>query len=115
MPETHAAGLRGRRPVKPPAERFAIQYLSSYLAAPLPPPAYPVDVSGGVTDWGMLGNGPDPACTPHPNGVGDCTFAGRQHNRMAKAAAGDETEQWEASDQLRSEERRGGGGSRTEW
>src|ERR1022692_4336856 len=100
MPETRAAGLRGRRPVKPPAERFAIQYLSSYLPAPLPPPAYPVDVSGGVTDWGMLGNGPDPACTTHPNGVGDCTFAGRQHNRMAKAAAGDETEQWESSDQL---------------
>jgi hypothetical protein len=32
--------------------------------------------------------------------VGDCTFAGRQHYRMAKAAAGTETEQWETSDQL---------------
>jgi hypothetical protein len=100
MPEMRTAGLRGRRPVKPPAERFPIQYLSSYLVTPLPPPAYPVDVSGGITEWGMLGNGPDPTCTTYPNGVGDCTFAGRQHNRMAKAAAGGETEQWETSDQL---------------
>jgi len=94
------AGLRGRRPVKPPAERFNIQYLSSYLPAPLPAPTYPVDVSAGITNWGMLGNGPDPTCTTYPNGVGDCTFAGRQHYKMAKAAAGAETEQWETSDQL---------------
>jgi hypothetical protein len=32
--------------------------------------------------------------------VGDCTFAGRQHLRMAKAAAGEETENWETTDQL---------------
>jgi len=100
MPEMRIAGHRGRRPVKPPAERFPIQYLSSYLRAPLPAPAYPVDVSAGITDWGMLGNGPDKTCTTHPNGVGDCTFAGRQHYKMAKAAAGGETEQWESSDQL---------------
>ena len=87
MPTTRPAGRRGRLPVKPPAERFPIQYLSSYLPAPLPPPAYPVDVSAGITGWGMLGNGPDPTCTTHPNGVRDCTFAGRQHYRMAKAAA----------------------------
>jgi len=84
-------------PVKPPAERFAIQYLSSYLSTPLPPPVYPVDVSAGITDWGMLGNGPDPTVPQHPNGVGDCTFAGRQHNRMAKAAAAGEQEQWETA------------------
>jgi len=100
MPTTRSAGRRGRLPVKPPAERFAIQYLSSYLSAPLPPPQYPVDVTAGITDWGMLGNGPDPACTTHPKGVGDCTFAGRQHYRMAKAAAGLETEAWESSDAL---------------
>jgi hypothetical protein len=100
MSTTRSAGRRGRLPVKPPAERFAIKYLSSYLPAPLPAPAYPVDVTGGITDWGMLGNGPDPACTTHPNGVGDCTFAGRQHYRMAKAAAGLETEQWESSNAL---------------
>ena len=100
MPKTRSAGRRGRLPVKPPAERFAIQYLSSYLTTPLPPPVYPVDVSAGIVDWGMLGNGPDPTCTSHPNGVGDCTFAGRQHNRMAKAAAGSEQEKWETSEAL---------------
>lgn len=92
--------MRGRLPKKPPAERFDILYLSAYLLAPLPPPVYPVDVSGGITDWGMLGNGPDPTCTSHPDGVGDCTFAGRQHYRMAKAAAAGETESWESSNQL---------------
>ncbi len=100
MPPPRVAGLRGRLPVKPPGERFAIQYLSSYLSTPLPPPVYPVDVTGGIADWGMLGNGPDPTCTTHPNGVGDCTFAGRQHYRMAKAAAYQETETWETSDAL---------------
>ncbi len=100
MPTARQAGRRGRLPVKPPAERFDIQYVSAYLPAPLPAPVYPVDVSGGITDWGMLGNGPDPACTSYPNGVGDCTFAGRQHYRMAKAAAGSETEQWESSNDL---------------
>ncbi len=100
MPDVRISGLRGRLPVKPPAERFAIQYLSDYLTAPLPVPVYPVDVSGGITDWGMLGNGPDKSCTTHPHGVGDCTFAGRQHNRMAKAAAGQEIEQWETSNEL---------------
>ncbi len=56
-----AAGRR--RPVKPRAQRFPIQYLSSYLREPLPPPTYPVDVSAGITDWGMLGNGPDPTAS----------------------------------------------------
>ena len=61
---------------------------------------YPVDVTAGITDWQMLGNGPDPTCTTDPNGVGDCTFAGRQHYRMAKAAAVPETETWESSNAL---------------
>ena len=69
-----AAGLRSGLA----GERFAIGYLSDYLREPLPAPAYPVDVTGGIGDqgWGMLGNGPDPTCTTYPNGVGDCTFAG---------------------------------------
>ena len=94
------AGKRGRLPVKPPGERFAIKYVHQYLTQPLPAPAYPVDVSGGITDWDMLGNGPDPTCTTHPNGVGDCTFAGREHYKMAKAAAGREDEPWETSNAL---------------
>jgi hypothetical protein len=100
MPSTRKAGLRGRLPKKPPAERFNIQYLSAYLTSPLPAPAYPIDVTDGIVDWEMLGNGPDPTCTTHPDGVGDCTFAGRQHYRMAKAAAAGETEKWESSDDL---------------
>jgi hypothetical protein len=100
MPKTRSAGRRGRLPVKPPAERLKIQYLSSYLTTPLPPPVYPVDVSAGIVDWGMLGNGPDPTLPQYPDGVSDCTFAGRQHNRMAKAAAGGEQEQWETTEAL---------------
>ena len=100
MATKRSAGRRGRLPVKPPAERFAIQYLSNYLTTPLPPPVYPVDVTGGITDWGMLGNGPDPTLPAYPNGVSDCTFAGRQHNRMAKAAAAGEQEQWETTEAL---------------
>jgi hypothetical protein len=100
MPNTRIAGQRGRLPVKPPAERFAIRYLSGYLRAPLPAPVYPVDVTGGISDWGMLGNGPDPVCTTYPDGVGDCTFAGRQHCKMAKAAAGGEIEEWETSNEI---------------
>lgn len=92
-------GLRGRLPVKPPEKRFNIQYLGHYLHQPLPPPQYPVDVSGGITDWGMLGNGPDPTLTDSPP-VGDCTFAGREHYKMAKAAAYGEHETWESSDDL---------------
>jgi hypothetical protein len=100
MPNTRTAGHRGRRPVKPPGERFQINWLSGYLRTPLPAPTYPVDVSADITDWGMLGNGPDPACTTHPKGVGDCTFAGRQHYRMAKAAAWHESPTWETSNDL---------------
>jgi hypothetical protein len=100
MNTERVAGLRGRLPQRAPADRFRIQYVSLYVRKPLPAPTYPVDVSAGITDWEMLGNGPDPTCTTHPNGVGDCTFAARQHNRMAKAAAGHETETWETSNEL---------------
>jgi len=101
VPETRTPGLRGRLPAKPPGQRFPIQYLTNYLTSPLPPPSYPIDVSGGITEWQMLGNGPDPTLTVH-NGqpVGDCTFAGRQHLRMAKAAAASEAETWETTDDL---------------
>jgi hypothetical protein len=58
-------------------------------------------VSGAITSWQMLGNGPDPTLTVHGGQpVGDCTFAGRQHLRMAKAAASGTTETWETTDQL---------------
>ena len=100
MPRT--PGLRGRLPVKPEGERFAIRYLGEYLAGPLPAPVYPVDVSGGIAPdaWLMLGNGPDPSVPEHPEGCGDCGFAGRLHNQMAKAAAGGEPMPSETAAQL---------------
>jgi hypothetical protein len=94
MTTTRTAGKRGRLPAKPAGERFAIDYVTAYAAA-LPAPIYPVDVTSGITDWRMLGNGPDPTVPQHPDGCGDCTFAGRQHNRMAKAAAAKAPEPWE--------------------
>jgi hypothetical protein len=100
MQLSRTAGLRGRLPKKPPAERLNIQYLSAYLTSPLPAPAYPLDVTAGITDWAMLGNGPDPTCTMHPNGVGASTFVGREHYRMAKAAASGEAPAWESSNDL---------------
>ena len=97
---TRTPGLRGRLPKHPPERRYALKYLHEYAHATLPGPSYPVDVTEGVTDWQMLGNGPDDTCTTHPNGVGDCTFAGRQHYRMAKAARAQKAEKWESSDEL---------------
>ena len=90
MPRT--AGKRGRLPARTGSGKLAIGWVHSYLSQPLPAPAYPVDVTGGIAPgaWLMLGNGPDPSVPEHPDGVGDCGFAGRQHVRMAKAAAGHE-------------------------
>src|SRR5258708_24988083 len=76
MPTARKAGQRGRLPVKPPGERFNIQYVSAYLPAALPAPVYPADLSAGLIDWGMLGNGPAPTLTTHPNAAGDYTSAG---------------------------------------
>lgn len=100
MTSPRTPGKRGRLPARTGDAKFAIGYLADYLREPLPAPAYPVDVTGGVEDWGMAGNGPDPTCTTHPDGVGDCTFAGRQHLKMAKAAAAGEAEKWETSNAL---------------
>jgi hypothetical protein len=100
---TRTPGRRGRLPKHAPADRLPLRYLHQYATTPLPAPTYPVDVTGGIADWLMLGNGPDPTCTTHPDGVGDCTFAGRQHYRMAKAVRAGKAETWESSDELVSE------------
>jgi hypothetical protein len=100
------AGHRGRHPAK----RLPLAFVHEYATGPFPAPQYPVDVSAGITEWLMLGNGPDPTCTTHPDGVGDCTFAGREHYRMAKAAAGSHAEQWETSNELVAEYLRYGHG-----
>lgn len=91
-------GKRGKLPAKPSGLRF----VHEYAVEPLPAPRYPIDVSGGsaADAWQMLGNGPDPTCTVAPGGVGDCTYCGRQHLRMAKAAAYKQAEKWETSNEL---------------
>jgi hypothetical protein len=91
-------GKRGKLPAKPSGLRF----IHDYAIGPVGAPEYPVDVSGGISPdaWGMDGNGPDPTCTVAPDGVGNCTFCGRQHLRQAKAAAYGERETWETSNEL---------------
>jgi hypothetical protein len=68
----------GRLPQKPVGRRFAIKYAHEYMAAAIPPPVYPIDVSRGITAWGMLGN----------DQYGDCGEAGQLHYQMATGAAG---------------------------
>lgn len=92
------AGKRGL--LRSRAAKLPLGFIHHYATTPFPPPSYPIDVTYGVTDWGMLGNGPDPDCTICPDGCGDCTFAGRQHYRMAKAARGQETETFETANQV---------------
>ncbi len=49
-------GLLGRRPVKPPEERLPLRWAHEYLSAPLPAAEYPINVSEGITDFGMFAN-----------------------------------------------------------
>jgi hypothetical protein len=70
------AGLRGRLPVKPEGQRFALKWADQYLAQ-VPAPSYPIDVAGGITDFGMLGN----------DQYGDCGEAGIRHVEMTTAVA----------------------------
>ena len=101
MPNTRIAGKRGRLAPLSERQRLAIRYIHEYGGG-LPAASYPVDVTGGIgkESWLMLGNGPDPTCTVAPEGVGDCTFCGREHYAMAKAAAYKLTETFETADQL---------------
>jgi hypothetical protein len=87
---TRIAGKRGRLPAKPQGERFAIRWAAEYATLPLPAAVYPVDVTGGIAAWGMDGN----------DEYGDCAWAAREHYKMAKAAAGHETEAFETADAL---------------
>lgn len=84
-------GLRGRLPQKQGDARFAIRWAHEYMTA-LPTATYPIDVTRGITDWGMFGNGPDPTLTQPPagvdpeRGVGDCVPAAVAHERMLAGA-----------------------------
>ncbi|HVX20873.1 MAG TPA: hypothetical protein VHB02_05975 [Acidimicrobiales bacterium] len=75
---TRVAGKRGRLPQRQGADRFRLRYIHEYATDPvLTRPTYPVDVSGGITDWGMLGN----------DELGDCGEAGIRHVEMSTAVA----------------------------
>lgn len=71
---TRQAGLRGRKPQRQGAARFAIKWAHEYVNAARP--AYPIDVSKDITDWGMLGN----------DQYGDCGPAAVAHERMLAGA-----------------------------
>jgi hypothetical protein len=66
----------GRLPQRKVGDRFDIQWAHQYLTVPVPPPVYPIDVSRGITEWGMLGN----------DRYGDCGEAGQLHYQMATGA-----------------------------
>lgn len=60
--------------------------LSNFQTKVLPTPPSSGSVTMGLTEWGMLGNGPTPGNTStYPTGVGNCGVAGTEHYRMAKA------------------------------
>ena len=65
------AGKRGRLPAK----KLPLRYAHEYLAVPLPAPVYPIDVAGGIQNWGMLGN----------DQFGNCGVAGELHIEMSTA------------------------------
>jgi hypothetical protein len=54
-----------------------LRYAHTYLAAPLPEPTYPVDVTENIGDWGMAGN----------DLWGDCVAAAEWHYEMSTAGA----------------------------
>lgn len=74
---TRPVGLRGRLPVKAPSARFPLRYAHEYLAAALPAPSYPIDVSGGIVDFGMMGN----------DAWTNCGSAAEIHQEMTTAVA----------------------------
>ena len=70
-------GLRGRRPKRKVGERYPLRWAHQYLAVPLPIPVYPIDGTGGVTDWGMDFN----------DAWGNCGSAAEIHAEMSTAGA----------------------------
>ena len=78
------AGLRGKLEPK----SFGLKYVHEYGLESDKGFPESLDVTRGITDWGMLGNGPDPTLTVHGGQpVGDCVVAGTVHNRMSKLSS----------------------------
>jgi hypothetical protein len=66
----------GRKAIKTDSRTLK---LGKYLTPGLPPPPPSADWTKGITAWGMMINGPDPAEPKYPDGLGDCTIAGCGH------------------------------------
>ena len=89
-PPVCLAGNRGRLPELEGDERLAIPWVHEVFGA-APFQAYPVDVSVGITNWLMLGNGPDPTDTTGPNpqqGYGNCAPCTYEHDLMIAIVGG---------------------------
>lgn len=92
MPRT--AGKTGRQPALQGAERLAIPWVHDVLATTSVTATYPVNVTQGITDCLMLGNGPDNTITVTipgfpklaEEGCGDCFFAAFGHDQMLAGA-----------------------------
>lgn len=76
----HIDRRHGRRGLIPPDLSIPHPLLADFLLPGVSVPDAPAefDVSGGIVDWGMLGN----------DEYGDCGPCSEFHGRMAKAAAG---------------------------
>ena len=72
-----AGHIGGKLPAKTGDAKLPLRWAHQYLAAPLPGPQYPIDVTEGIADWGMLGN----------DVWGDCAQAAEFHQEMTTAAA----------------------------
>lgn len=71
----------GLKDPRPGAIKLELKRYLNYRLLPTPP-----DEFGHyrlISDWGMLGNGPDPSNPPElPSGAGDCAIAGPEHQIM---------------------------------
>lgn len=71
------AGLRGRKPRRAPEDRYPLKWAHEYFAVPVPGPIFPVDITGAITDLGMMNN----------NEWGCCVECGKAHLDMTTCAA----------------------------
>ncbi len=67
----------GRKAIKTDTRTLKLR---AYLGAALPPAPTSLDWTHGISEWGMMLNGPDPKNPANiPDGVADCTIAGCAH------------------------------------
>jgi hypothetical protein len=69
--------LRGRLPVKPPDERYPLKWAHEYMLGGPRPAVFPVDVTEGLINLGMMGN----------DQYGNCGACGEVHEEMVQAVA----------------------------